>query len=136
MTLKIYWNKHIETYLISVNILTVYLSIIKKMKSIYFSLGCEFGGYCCDLARTWPVNGNFTDPQRKLYDLILSIQEHLIEICSEKPSLDYLFKIMCKELGKGLQHLGILPNTLSDDKVAKVSLFFILHFMFYFLLII
>lgn len=104
------------------------------MKFIYFSLGCEFGGYCCDLARTWPVNGNFTDPQRKLYDLILSIQEHLIEICSEKPSLDYLFKIMCKELGKGLQYLGILPNYLSDDNVAKVSLFFILYSIFYFLL--
>lgn len=119
--------------LININILTFCLFVIKN--EVYFSLGCEFGGYCCDLARTWPVNGNFTDPQRKLYDLILSIQEHLIEICSEKPSLDYLFKIMCKELGKGLQHLGILPNYLSDDNVAKVSLFVILYSIFYLFLV-
>ena len=37
--------------------------------------GCEFDSYASDITRTWPVNGRFSAPQRRLYELVLRAQE-------------------------------------------------------------
>lgn len=39
------------------------------------------GGYCSDISRTWPVSGKFTDAQRDLYEVVLTVQRKCIELC-------------------------------------------------------
>ncbi len=42
--------------------------------------GCEFSGYSCDITRTWPVNGKFSNLQKRLYEIVLRVQLLLIEV--------------------------------------------------------
>ncbi|XP_054718279.1 xaa-Pro aminopeptidase 3-like [Uloborus diversus] len=83
--------------------------------------GCEYHGYCSDLARTWPVNGRFTSAQKELYEVILSVQKELIHMCEQKPSLDHLFRSMCQSLGKQFQNLGIISKSASIEDVMQIA---------------
>lgn len=107
--------------------------IVHNNEMVLMDAGCEYGGYCSDLARTWPVSGKFTDSQRELYDLILSIQEHLIGLCAERPSLDHLFRVMCDRLGADLQSLGIIHPNLDKENIAKVAYNFCPHHVSHYL---
>jgi intermediate cleaving peptidase 55 len=44
--------------------------------------GVEYGFYASDITRTWPVNGTFSDPQRALYQAVLTCQKQLIQVLS------------------------------------------------------
>ena len=46
--------------------------------------GCELDGYASDITRTFPVNGNFSAPQRDLYEMVLNAQ--LAAIDAAKPN--------------------------------------------------
>ena len=41
---------------------------------VVFDAGGEFEGYACDVTRTFPVSGRFTDEQAKVYDAVLEAQ--------------------------------------------------------------
>ncbi|SSD60098.1 probable Intermediate cleaving peptidase 55 [Saccharomycodes ludwigii] len=45
------------------------------------------GGYCSDISRSWPVNGEFSGPQRDLYEAVLNVQRKCITLC--KANLGY-----------------------------------------------
>ena len=34
-----------------------------------------FFGYCSDITRSWPLSGKFSDPQARLYEAVLRVQE-------------------------------------------------------------
>lgn len=41
--------------------------------------GASYSGYACDVTRTFPVNGRFTDEQRELYEIVLRAQAAAIK---------------------------------------------------------
>lgn len=41
--------------------------------------GCDFAGYACDITRTFPVSGRFTDEQRRVYQVVLDAQKAAID---------------------------------------------------------
>ncbi|CCF60717.1 hypothetical protein KAFR_0L01090 [Kazachstania africana CBS 2517] len=67
------------------------------------------GGYCSDISRTWPVNGNFTQPQKDLYQAVLNVQKQCIELCkaSNNYSLDDIHQRSVSLMGQELKNLGI-----------------------------
>ncbi|CAG0886445.1 unnamed protein product [Darwinula stevensoni] len=83
--------------------------------------GCDLHGYCSDMARTWPVAGQFTPPQAKLYRIVLGIQEQLLTLCAEHMDLNAIFDNMCQYLGSELQHHGLLSPRLSVSDAAKAA---------------
>jgi Xaa-Pro aminopeptidase len=87
----------------------------------HLSQGCEYHGYSSDITRTWPVDGRFSQPQRDLYEAVLSVQTELIRMCATLPSLDSLFHAMCTLLGRRLQELGVLSSHSTEEELSRVS---------------
>lgn len=52
--------------------------IIENGDMVLMDAGCEYGGYSSDITRTWPINGQFTEPQKILYEIVLIVQKELI----------------------------------------------------------
>jgi len=53
---------------------------LKNGQMVVVDIGAEFGSYCADITRTYPVSGKFTKRQRELYDLVLATQEYIASI--------------------------------------------------------
>ena len=39
-------------------------------------------GYCCDVTRTWPVTGRFSDMQRSAYEAVLEAHQSSVALCT------------------------------------------------------
>jgi Xaa-Pro aminopeptidase len=82
-------------------------------------------GWASDITRTWPVSGQFTGPQRDLYNLVLAAHDACI--AAARPGVEYrdLHLLACRTLAAGLVDLGILrgdPDALVERDVH--ALFF------------
>uniref|UniRef100_A0A1A9WA68 Aminopeptidase P N-terminal domain-containing protein n=1 Tax=Glossina brevipalpis TaxID=37001 RepID=A0A1A9WA68_9MUSC len=90
--------------------------LTKSGDLVLMDAGCEYGGYTSDITRTWPVNGEFSEPQKILYDIVLEIQKDLINTMLKEGgrTLDQLFDMMCIKLGKYLQEVGIVSKSIDD----------------------
>ena len=53
--------------------------------------GCEWGYHAADITRTFPVNGRFTAPQRRVYEVVLRAQR--AGIAAARPGADCLGRI-------------------------------------------
>ncbi|XP_017963761.1 xaa-Pro aminopeptidase 3 [Drosophila navojoa] len=92
--------------------------ILQPQELLLMDAGCEYGGYTSDITRTWPVSGQFTEPQRTLYDMMEQLQKEIIELIMQPggETLDQLFETACYKLGKYLQEIGLVPKNLTDHK--------------------
>ena len=96
-------------------------SLLKDGSLCLIDCGCEFLGYSSDITRTFPINGRFTDEQRKLYELVLSVQTKLISAMRpESASIKKLETMTRRFLKKGLDELGITRN-LSKQQITNLK---------------
>ncbi|KAG5300122.1 xaa-pro dipeptidase [Histoplasma capsulatum G186AR] len=93
--------------------------VLRKGNMVLVDGGGEYGGYIADITRTWPVNGKFSEPQKDLYNAILSVQRTCISLCRESAglSLDMLHRIAEKGLREQLKALGF---DVSGDAMATL----------------
>jgi len=82
--------------------------------------GCEYGLYTGDVTRTWPVNGQFTEPQRELYQLVLDAQEASIAVAVEGGSMRGVHQASVRVLTEGMVALGLLKGDV-DILIADES---------------
>ncbi|EDW66039.1 xaa-Pro aminopeptidase 3 [Drosophila virilis] len=92
--------------------------LLQPQELLLMDAGCEYGGYTSDITRTWPVSGQFTDPQRTLYDMMEQLQKETIELIMQPggETLDQMFETTCYRLGKYLQEIGLVGKDLTDHK--------------------
>ncbi|MGB1262347.1 MAG: Xaa-Pro aminopeptidase [Cognaticolwellia sp.] len=84
--------------------------------------GGELAGYAADITRTFPVNGQFNDQQKAIYQLVLDSQNLAIEAIKPQQTLAHLNRIVCNFLTQGLYDLGILTgdlDTLLTERACK-----------------
>lgn len=84
--------------------------------------GAEFGGYAGDITSTFPANGQFTESQAALYELVLSAQQAVISQIEPGVLFETLQEIAINILTAGLVELGILSgkaSVLIEDKAYK-----------------
>ena len=62
-------------------------SELKDGDLILFDLGAQWNLYNADITRTFPVNGNFSDRQKEVYEAVLSVNKAVIE--KIKPGVNY-----------------------------------------------
>lgn len=84
--------------------------------------GAEYLGYSGDITRTFPVSGTFSEPQRKLYKLVLDSQEAALAELKPGSTLPAAYRACVQVLVQGLVQLGILtgdPETLMKEQAFR-----------------
>ncbi|CAG0916053.1 unnamed protein product [Notodromas monacha] len=93
--------------------------LLRKGDLVLMDAGGYMHGYCSDITRTWPISGRFSSHQRELYELVLKVQTDILKLAADHLPLDALFRKMCTLLGTELQHLGILPKSLTEAEASQ-----------------
>jgi Xaa-Pro aminopeptidase len=79
--------------------------------------GCELDNYTADVTRTFPVSGQFTEPQRAIYDLVLHANEVVIDLIRAGTPFKELQATCIRVLTEGLVSLEILKGDV--DKLIS-----------------
>jgi Xaa-Pro aminopeptidase len=72
--------------------------------------GCEYDYYASDVTRTFPVDGQFTEPQRAIYQLVLDAQLAAIAVTKPGATLDEVHRAALETIVDGLIALGLLSG--------------------------
>lgn len=83
---------------------------------LLLDLGSRVNGYCSDITRTYPVNGKYSERQRKVYDIVLKANREVAK--AAKPGLTMLdLQNICKKvLAEGCMELGLIKEETELDK--------------------
>jgi Xaa-Pro aminopeptidase len=76
--------------------------------------GAEYDGYASDITRTFPVNGEFSGPQRDLYEVVLASQLAAIEEVRAGNPWDHVHETAVHVATQGMLDLGILKGSLEE----------------------
>ena len=76
--------------------------------------GCEVSYYTADVTRTWPINGRFTDAQRRVYTCVLDAQVRAIEQCRPGTPHAEIHHTALRALTEGMVELGLLKGPVED----------------------
>ena len=78
---------------------------------LLLDFGAEYANYAADLSRTIPVNGQFTDRQRKVYDAVLRVMRNAQQLLLPGTMLEDYHKEVGKMMESELLQLGLLDKT-------------------------
>jgi Xaa-Pro aminopeptidase len=94
---------------------------------VLIDAGCELDGYASDITRTFPVNGRFTAPQKRLYELVLAAQAAALAAIA--PGLPYsgAHEAAVQVLAQGMLNLGLLQGSLDEVIADKRYTQFYMH---------
>ncbi|MBC7680845.1 MAG: aminopeptidase P N-terminal domain-containing protein [Ferruginibacter sp.] len=104
---------------------------VRNGELVLIDAGCELDGYASDITRTFPANGQFTGPQRTLYELVLASQ--VAAIAATKPGARFTdpHEASVKVLAQGMLDVGLLDKNkvgTVDDVIASRAYFaFYMH---------
>ncbi|MDR9466902.1 Xaa-Pro aminopeptidase [Marinospirillum sp.] len=94
-----------------------YIANQSQMQSgdlVLIDAGAEYQGYAGDITRTFPVNGQFTPPQKQLYELVLKANQEAIKLTRPGTTLEAIHHAVLRILTQGLLDLGILSGDLEQ----------------------
>ena len=83
---------------------------------VLFDLGARSGYYCADVSRTFPVNGKFTERQRRLYEIVLKGLQAAIEAAYPGQIKDDLQKISRQVMARELVRIGMIRREEEIDR--------------------
>jgi len=86
---------------------------LKQGELVLVDAGCEWGGYCGDISRTFPVGGRFSDAQRDVYNVVLAAQQAAIDAVRPGASFDQPHQAAVQVLTEGLVDLKLLKGKVS-----------------------
>jgi Xaa-Pro aminopeptidase len=74
----------------------------------------EYGGYCADITRTFPVGAKYTKGQAALYDIVLAAQKASIDAIKPGVAIDAVHRTSLEVLVDGLIDLGLLTGSREE----------------------
>jgi len=83
---------------------------LKDGDLLLIDAGAEYQGYASDITRTFPVNGEFSEPQLELYNLVLEAQFAAIDAVQPGNHWNDPHDAAVKVLTKGMVKLGMLKG--------------------------
>jgi len=104
---------------------------VRDGELVLIDAGCELDGYASDITRTFPANGQFTGPQRALYELVLASQRAAINATRAGARFNDPHEATVKVLSQGLLDLALLDRNkvgTVEDVIEKRAYFqFYMH---------
>lgn len=98
---------------------------------VLIDAGCELEGYASDITRTFPANGQFTGPQRELYNLVLESQKAAVAATKAGNRFIDAHDATVAVLAQGMLDVGLLDKTKygnAQDVIAQRAYFqFYMH---------
>jgi Xaa-Pro aminopeptidase len=91
-----------------------YVENSRKMEDgdlLLIDAGAEYGGYCADVTRTFPVGQQFSARQREIYEIVLAAQRAAIAAVRPGATADEPHQRALDTLVEGLLALGLLSGT-------------------------
>ncbi len=76
--------------------------------------GCEHGGFCADITRTFPTGRRYSPPQRDLYDAVLAAQLAALGMARPGATLTELHTTAVRVLAEALIGLGLLAGSVDE----------------------
>jgi Xaa-Pro aminopeptidase len=95
--------------------------------------GAEYLGYASDITRTFPIDGQFTEAQRDIYDLVLKTQMSCIDMVRPGVRLEDLKTHSVEMLTEGMVKLGLLKGDPAKLIGEKKYMQFYMHNLGHFL---
>ncbi|HTN53531.1 MAG TPA: aminopeptidase P N-terminal domain-containing protein [Anaeromyxobacter sp.] len=92
-------------------------AVLKDGDVCLVDAGAEYQWYTADVSRTFPVSGEFTKPQRELYDLCLAVQKEAIAAVRPGATVDGIHEQVIRRLTEGFVALGLLAGNV-DERIA------------------
>ena len=89
---------------------------------VLIDAGCEYEGYAADITRTFPVNGRFSDAQRRVYEIVLAAQREALAHCAPGRHWNEPHEAALLVLAEGMVELGLLegpPQARIEDGSCK-----------------
>jgi len=100
-------------------------AITKDGDLMLIDAGCQYQYYASDVTRTFPVNGQFTETQKTIYEIVLSAQKKAIKAVKPGQTLAKIHEVASKELIRGLIKLKLLKGSVAENfKSGKYKKFY------------
>lgn len=81
--------------------------------------GAEFHGYGSDISRTHPANGQFTDDQRLIYNIVFNTQSAAIDELKPGTLWSHVMDVAVTTLTQELMDAGFLVNGTHEELVSN-----------------
>ncbi|UTV85541.1 Xaa-Pro aminopeptidase [Cobetia amphilecti] len=94
---------------------------------VLIDAGAEYALYAGDITRTFPVNGRFSEPQRRLYEIVLKAQERAVAAVVPGATLVGIHQQVVHDLTTGLVELGLLQGEVEELISSDAYRRFYLH---------
>lgn len=93
---------------------------------ILFDLGAAYDYYSSDISRTFPLNGEFTEKQRAVYNVVLRTMKEVEKSARPGISLMELNDIAKKSLAEGCRELGLIKE---DSELSRYYYHSVGHYL-------
>lgn len=90
-----------------------------KKLNLLIDAGGEYRTYSSDITRAFPLSGQFTPESRKIYDIVLEMQDTTLAAIKEGVLWDDIHLLAHRVATKGLLGLGILRGGDVDELLEK-----------------
>lgn len=94
---------------------------------ILIDAAAEIDGYSSDITRTFPVNAEYSGPQRAIYDIVLRAQRRGVELAHPGSNLRTIHDESTRILTEGMVDLGLLPKGVGDSLAMHHYQQFFMH---------
>jgi len=89
--------------------------------------GGEYGGYCADITRTFPVGHSYSPAQARLYDLVLAAQEAAVAKAGPGVAHEDVHMTAVRILTEGMIELGLIAGDLDESIENEAYKSFYMH---------
>ncbi len=101
-------------------------TVVNDGEMLLLDLGAQYDYYNGDISRTFPINGKFSEEQRKYYDLVMLAHKNVFDAI--KPGLPFkrLNEIVRETYAEELKKMGMIKE---DSEVSKYYFHGVSHYL-------
>jgi len=99
--------------------------VLKSGAMVLIDAGVEHSHYAADITRTYPVNGQFSEQQRLLYEVVLEAQLAAISCVAPGMAFDDAHDAAVGVIATGLAELGVFSKSTTNKERERLSAAFI-----------